>query len=125
MPSKALSGKQAQAFARRNIKQRGVKLAVNRPNPRPATTRTVTCMPQQMGAAEAAKLMAEGSLNLGAPLPVNFVCLDTDDILKDDEIPYNNATYTVLSVMPQDYGANSAQTAAVTLFKEAKAIVLR
>lgn len=125
MVSKALSGKQAQAFCRRNIRQRGVKLTVTRPNPRPATTRTITCMPQQMGADQAQKLMTEGSLNLGAPLPVNFVCLDTDDILKDDEIPYNNATYTVLSVMPQDYGANAAQTETIILFKQAKAIVLR
>src|SRR4051812_43748271 len=100
---KTLSGKAAERYARRNIRLRGVDFTVTRPNPEPATTRTLRIMVQQMSPKLVEKLRSQGHTNLAAGKPVNFVCYGDGDIQFGDELPYDDAVYTVFAVVPQDY----------------------
>lgn len=113
---KGLSGKAAAVYARRQIQQRGADIVVTRPNPRPATLRTLRCQIQQMSARQAETLRLQGKLNMDAPLPVNFLFLPGADVQTGDELPYNGAVYTLLGPMPQDYNG-------VTLFIQAKGTI--
>lgn len=89
-----------------------------RPNPKPGSTVTITCIVQQLSARAVEQLMLDGITNVDAAQSVNFVTLSTDDVRPSDELTYNARTYKVIHVMPQDLNG-------VTLFKQAVATIVR